>query len=141
MTKVPLLQNDKMSKREKPRRYKDINNEYIYCHTLSQTITSCHCYHVFSNTSKSFFKNQRESKKMLKKALSHKAESCHTISQTITGCHCYHVFFNTSKSFSQKSKKFKNKYCITSYRKIIYHQFLEIIQTTKVTRNKHKRLR
>ena len=30
MTKVPLVQNNKMSKREKPRRYKDINKEYIY---------------------------------------------------------------------------------------------------------------
>ena len=30
MTKVPLVQNDKISKREKPQRYKDINKEYIY---------------------------------------------------------------------------------------------------------------
>ena len=30
MTKVPLELNNKMSKREKPQRYKDIIKEYIY---------------------------------------------------------------------------------------------------------------
>ena len=37
MRKVPLVQNDKMSKREKSRRYKDINKEDIYIYMIKKS--------------------------------------------------------------------------------------------------------